>query len=91
MGKDIYIQIEKAAHGGAGIQQMLFSTLATFCFGTESRNKQFPVTSAIPKWDTQERIRTGQEKADPKGHSGKENELEAPGGQGQLMNFRTSQ
>lgn len=49
------------------------------------------MTSTIPKVGTQERIRIRQKKANPEGHSGKENELEAPGGQAQLMNLQTSE
>ena len=35
------------------------------------------------------RIRIRQKKADSEGYSGKENELEGPGGQGQLTDFQT--
>ena len=47
------------------------------------KEQTFPVTSAIPKGHTQEKIRIRQKQADPEGHLGKENKVEAPGGQGQ--------
>lgn len=62
----------------------LFSKLAThrFCFGTESRSRY----SLWPQRDPQERMRIRWEKADLEGYSGKENELEAPGGQRHWFN-----
>lgn len=56
------------------------------------KEQTFPVTSTMPKGDPQGRIRIRQQKIDAEGYSGKENEVEAPRGQGQylsneLLNF----
>lgn len=49
------------------------------------KEQTFPVTSTMPKGDPQVRLRIRQKTADAEGYSGKENEVEAPRGQGQYL------
>lgn len=62
---------------------MLFSILPALLWD-RMKEHMFPVTSITP-CDPQERIKIRERKVDAEGYSGKENEMEAPRGQGQYL------